>query len=44
VVRAIDYIDYRLQNIKDAEPVYRLITTILDPGRPRPNELAGLLP
>src|SRR6266567_949616 len=28
VVRVIDY---RLKNIKDAEPIYRLITTILDP-------------
>src|SRR5207302_5131673 len=29
VVRVIDY---RLKGVKDAEPIYRLITTILDPA------------
>jgi hypothetical protein len=33
VVRAIDY---RLKDGPEAEPVYRLITTILDPNRRRP--------
>lgn len=39
VVRVIDY---RLQNVKDAEPVYRLITTILDPRQAPARELALL--
>ena len=39
VVRVIDY---RLQDVKDAEPVYRLITTILDHGRAPAQELAAL--
>jgi Insertion element 4 transposase N-terminal/Transposase DDE domain len=39
VVRAIDY---RLQDVRDAEPVYRLITTILDSEQAPANELAAL--
>jgi len=38
MVRAIDY---RL-NVPDAEPIYRLITTILDPARAPASELAAL--
>jgi Insertion element 4 transposase N-terminal/Transposase DDE domain len=39
VVRAIDY---RLQDMPEAEPVYRLITTILDPQQAPAQELAAL--
>src|SRR3954447_8224338 len=39
VVRAIDY---HLQDAPGAEPVYRLITTILDPERAPAKELAAL--
>jgi Insertion element 4 transposase N-terminal/Transposase DDE domain len=39
VVRAIDY---RLQDVPEAEPVYRLITTILDPSQAPAPELAAL--
>src|SRR3982751_4149399 len=39
VVRAIDY---RLQDVPEAEPVYRLITTILDPNQAPAPELAAL--
>jgi Insertion element 4 transposase N-terminal/Transposase DDE domain len=39
VVRAIDY---RLQDVPDAEPVSRLITTILDPEQAPAPELAAL--
>jgi hypothetical protein len=39
VVRAIDY---RLQDVPEAEPVYRLITTILDPQQAPAQELAAL--
>lgn len=39
VVRAIDY---RLKDVKDAEPIYRLITTILDPTQAPAIELAAL--
>src|SRR6266436_9628826 len=39
VVRAIDY---RLKDVPDAEPVYRLITTILDPTQAPAQELAAL--
>jgi IS4 transposase len=38
-VRAIDY---SLQDVPGAEPVYRLITTILDPERAPAKELAAL--
>lgn len=39
VVRVIDY---RLQDVKGAEPIYRLITTILDPTQAPAKELAAL--
>ena len=39
VVRVIDY---RLHNVPGSEPVYRLITTILDPQRAPAKELAAL--
>jgi hypothetical protein len=39
MVRAIDY---RLEDMPDAEPVYRLITTILDPKQAPAKELAAL--
>ncbi len=39
VVRVIDY---RLKDVKDAEPIYRLITTILDPEQAPAPELAAL--
>jgi hypothetical protein len=37
VVRVIDY---RLEGVEDAEPIYRLITTILDPKQAPAKELA----
>jgi len=39
VVRVINY---RLKDVKDAEPIYRLITTILDPAQAPAKELAAL--
>jgi hypothetical protein len=39
VVRVIDY---RLKDVKDAEAIYRLITTILDPTQAPAKELAAL--
>jgi len=39
VVRVIDY---RLKNVADAEPIYRLITTILDHAQAPAKELAAL--
>ena len=39
VVRVIDY---RLKDVEDAEPIYRLITTILDPTQAPAKELAAL--
>ena len=39
VVRVIDY---RLKDVKGAEPIYRLITTILDPTQAPAKELAAL--
>jgi len=39
VVRVIDY---RLKDVKDAEPIYRLITTIRDPAQGPAKELAAL--
>lgn len=39
VVRVIDY---RLRNVADAEPLYRLITTLLDPQPAPAKELAAL--
>jgi hypothetical protein len=35
-------IDYRLYGVADAEPMYRLVTTILDPAQAPANELAAL--
>lgn len=35
-------IDYRLQGVADAEPIYRLVTSILDPTRAPAAELAAL--
>lgn len=35
-------IDYRLEEVPDAEPLYRLMTTILDPERAPATELAAL--
>jgi len=35
-------IDYRLQGVADAEPLYRLVTTILDPAAAPAEELAAL--
>jgi hypothetical protein len=35
-------IEYRLQGVAGAEPTYRLITTILDPGLAPAQELAAL--
>ncbi len=35
-------IDYRLEGIEGAEPIYRLATTILDPGEAPAGELAAL--
>jgi hypothetical protein len=39
VVRVIDY---RLEGVEDAEPIYRLITTMLDPKQAPAPELAAL--
>ena len=39
VVRVIDY---RLEGVADAEPLYRLVTTILDPSAAPAEELAAL--
>jgi transposase IS4-like protein/DDE family transposase len=39
VVRGIDY---RLDGVPDAEPLYRLVTTLLDPGAAPAAELAAL--
>ena len=35
-------IDYRLKDVSGSEPIYRLITTILDPVRAPAKELAAL--
>jgi Insertion element 4 transposase N-terminal/Transposase DDE domain len=35
-------IDYRLEGVEGAEPIYRLATTILDPGKAPAEELAAL--
>jgi len=35
-------IDYQLEGIEGAEPIYRLATTILDPGKAPADELAAL--
>ena len=39
---AVRVIDYRLEGIEDAEPIYRLVTTILDPKKAPAAELAAL--
>jgi hypothetical protein len=39
---AVRVIDYRLEGVVDAEPIYRLITTILDHGKAPAHELAAL--
>jgi len=39
VVRVIDY---RLQGVSEAEPLYRLVTTLLDPSQAPAEELAAL--
>jgi hypothetical protein len=39
---AVRVIDYRLEGVEDAEPIYRLITTILDPKQAPARELAAL--
>jgi len=41
VVRVVDY---QLQGIAEAEPIYRLVTTILDPAEAPAEELAALYP
>jgi hypothetical protein len=38
----IRVIDYRLEGVADAEPLYRLVTTILDPAQASAQELAAL--
>lgn len=35
-------IEYRLQGVSDAEPIYRLVTTLLDPAQAPAAELAAL--
>lgn len=35
-------IEYRLQGVSDAEPIYRLLTSVLDPQAAPANELAAL--
>jgi len=40
--KALRVIDYRLEGIEDAEPIYRLATTILDPDKAPAEELAAL--
>jgi hypothetical protein len=39
---AVRVIEYRLKDVPGAEPIYRLITTILDPGLAPAKELAAL--
>jgi hypothetical protein len=39
---AVRVIDYRLDKVPDSEPIYRLITTILDPAQAPAKELAAL--
>ena len=35
-------VEYRLEGVTDAEPLYRLVTTILDPAKAPAAELAAL--
>ncbi|HSW63608.1 MAG TPA: IS4 family transposase, partial [Dissulfurispiraceae bacterium] len=39
---AVRVIEYCLEGVKDAEPIYRLVTTILDPEKAPADELAAL--
>ena len=39
---AVRVIDYRLEGVADAEPLYRLVTTLLDPTAAPAEELAAL--
>lgn len=39
---AVRVIDYRLEGVADAEPLYRLVTTMLDPAQAPAEELAAL--
>jgi hypothetical protein len=39
---AVRVIDYRLKDVADAEPIYRLITTIMEPKQAPARELAAL--
>jgi hypothetical protein len=39
---AVRVIDYRLEGVEGAEPIYRLATTILDPDKAPASELAAL--
>ena len=39
---AVRVVDYQLKDVPDAEPIYRLITTILDPAQAPAKELAAL--
>ena len=39
---AVRVIDYRLKDVAEAEPIYRLMTTILDPKQAPARELAAL--
>lgn len=39
---SVRVVDYRLEGIAGAEPIYRLLTTILDPDRATARELAAL--
>jgi hypothetical protein len=36
-------IDYRLEGIEGSEPIYRLATTILDPGKAQAERVGGSL-
>ena len=40
--RRVRVIEYRLQGVSDAEPIYRLVTTLLDPQQAPAAELAAL--
>jgi len=40
--KALRVMDYRLEGIEGAEPIYRLATTILDPGKAPAGQLAAL--
>ena len=40
--QAVRVIEYRLEGVSDAEPIYRLVTTLLDPAQAPAAELAAL--